>query len=215
MQSLMKLIKRVTGVEVEAEGNEAGALYVANESAFYEELNRQGNLFSVETTTPTAAVVALPTTTAGLGLYNPAADGGKSMIIDALYAINIVAHTTLGQHCLIAVQGQTRVAALAGGLVVRKLNGNGAATSAPSIGTGTAGGAILDAVTGVAIGWRAVGESKNTSVISLPGVSLYAPVNGKMIVPPGRQLGINVLSSNVEFTWVIGAIWHEKQITLG
>lgn len=213
MAFLNKLIQRgTTSTEISAQGTDAGEALVAAGMAPYEEITRQGKAYHVTSTTPTASVVALPTTTAGIGFWNSASDGGKSAIIDAIYAVNIVAHSTLGQACLIYVVGQTRVAALANAFVVRKNNGNG--PGADNVLLAATGGAVLDAVTGVAIGWVPCGNTANFSVVSLPGAVLYADVGGRIIVPPGRQFGINVLASNTQFTWNIGVMWHEKQLTL-
>ncbi len=210
---LMKLWNRRTEVEVSAEATADGEALVAAGMAPYEETTRAGSAFHCTTTSATASVVALPTTTAGIGLFNSASDGGKSIIIDAIYAVCDTGHGVLTQSCLICVTGQTRVAALATPLVIRRNNGNGATND--SIAIIKAGGSILDGVTGVAIGWMGWGETVNQSVISLPGMVLWADVGGRLIVPPGRQFGVNVLASNVENTWNCGIMWHEKQLTLG
>lgn len=213
MAFLKKLIQYGTSsTEVSAEGTPNGEALVAPGVAPYEEITRRGS-FNIITTTATASVVAPGTTTCGLGIGNTAADGGKSIIIDALFALNKVGHATLGQSALIYVLGQTRVAALAGTLVVRKSNGYGA--GADTVADCKAGGAILDAVTGVAIGWMPIGPTANMSVVSLPGCALFAPVDGRLILPPGRVMGIDVMSSNVENTWLIGAMWHERVLALG
>ncbi len=215
MSFLAKAINRVLGgtSEKNLEASEEGELFIAQSAAPYEEINRKGYSFHVKSTTATASVVALPTTTAGIAFFNGASDGGKSAIIDAIYAVLIVGHATLGQHGLIYVVGQTRVAAIASVFTVRKNNGYGAGAS--NVMVAATGGAVLDAVTGVAVGWTPAGPTVNSSVVSLPGAVLWADIDGKIIVPPGRQFGINVMSSNTENTWNIGCIWHEKQITLG
>uniref|UniRef100_A0A6M3Y1J8 Uncharacterized protein n=1 Tax=viral metagenome TaxID=1070528 RepID=A0A6M3Y1J8_9ZZZZ len=214
MNLLTKLLQRGTSdTELSSQGTAQGETLVAAGSSDYEEITRQGFAYHVNSTTPTASVVAIPTTTAGIAFWNSAADGGKSAVIDAIYAINIVAHSTLGQAGLIYVVGQTRVAALTNAFVVRKNNGNG-----PAVGNvllAATGGAVLDSVTGVAIGWMPVGQAVNNSVVSLPGNVIFAPVDGRIIVPPGRQFGINVMASNTQFTWVIGVMWHEKVLSLG
>ena len=211
---LNKFLKRgTTSTELSAQVTAAGEALIAAGMAPYEETTRAGNAFHCTTTVATGSVVALPTTTAGAGMYNNAAEGGKSIIIDAIYAVNIVGHGVLTQSSLIYVVGQTSVAALATPLVIRRNNGNGATND--SIAIIKAGGAILDGVTGVAIGWIGAGQTSNQSVISLPGQVLWADIGGRIIVPPKRQFGINVMSSNVENTWNCGIMWHEKQLTLG
>ena len=214
MAFLKKLIQYgTTSTEISAQGTPNGEALNAPGVAPYEEVTRRGLSFHIITTTATASVVAPGTTTAAVGIFNTAADGGKSIILDALFAINKVGHATLGQSGLICVLGQTRVVALGGVLVVRKNNGYGA--GADTVADVKAGGAILDSVTGVAIGWIPVGPTVNMSVVSLPGCVLFAPINGRLIIPPGRQFGIDVMSSNVENTWLVGAMWHEAVLLLG
>jgi len=208
----MRAIQRVLGTEKSVECNEAGSLFMAQGAALYEELTRTGYSFSVITTTATVSATALPTTTAGIGLFNTAADGGKSMIIDAIFANQITCQNILSQYGLIYVLGQTRVAALGGALVVRKMNGLG--PNSDTVADCKAGGAILDAVTGVAIGWTPIGPAVNTTVISLPGCVLWAPVDGRIIVPPGHQFGVNVMGGDATGTWNCGVMWHERLITL-
>lgn len=213
MPYLKKLASRITGLEISAQATAAGEALVTAGMAPYEETTRGGSGFHCTATTPTAAVVALPTTAAGISIWNADADDGKSIIIDAIYAINAVGHAVLGQSGLICVVGQTDVASNSGTLVVRKNNGNGPAKG--SIALVAPGSTALDAVTGVAIGWIPMGNSVNLSVVSLPGLILWAPVNGRIIVPPARLFGVNVISANVENTWNCGIMWHEKQLTLG
>uniref|UniRef100_A0A6M3XZZ5 Uncharacterized protein n=1 Tax=viral metagenome TaxID=1070528 RepID=A0A6M3XZZ5_9ZZZZ len=215
MPFLEKLLKRgTTSTELSAQGTDAGEKLVAPGAAEYEELTRQGYSFHVTSTTATASVVALPTRAAGIAMSNADEDGGKSIIIDAIYAINIVGHGSLGQFGLICVLGQTDVAMVARTLIPRKNNGGG--PSYDSIANVAAGGStVLDAVTGVAIGWIPMGTSASQSVISLPGVVLWAPVDGRIIIPPGRAFGVNVIGNNATNTFNCGIVWHEKQLTLG
>ncbi len=213
MPTLVKAIQRILRTEKNLECSESGSLFTAPGAAKFEDICRSGKLFSVITTTATVSCTAIPTTTAGVGLFNTEPDGGRSIIIDAIFANQITCQNILSQYGLIYVLGQTRVAALSGALVIRKMNGLG--PNADSICDAKAGGAILDAVTGVAIGWTPIGPTANTSVVSLPGCVLYAEVDGRIIVPPGHQFGVNVMGGDATGTWNCGVIWHEKQITLG
>lgn len=214
MAFLNLFLKRgTTSDELAGEITDAGEMLTAAAMSPYEEITRSGVSFHVQNTTPTASVVALPTTTAGIGFFNTADDGGVSAIIDYIWATNIVGHSTLGQAHLIYVIGQTSVAALSADFVVRKSNGKGPGSDNKLV--AKAGGAILDSVTGVAIGWVPCGQTSNHSVVSLPGAVLSADIGGRIIVPPGRQFGVNVMASNTQFTWNIGVMWHEKVLSLG
>ncbi len=213
MQSLINAIHRVLGTEKTLEASESGSLFTAQGAAPFEELARSGMTFTARSITAAAGVVALPTTAAIISLFNTAASGGKSAIIDAIFAVQIAAHTTIGQSGLIFVLGQTAVASNAGALVIRKMNGLGPTSDSVCLAGDSS--IALDAVTGVAIGWIPIGPTVNAGVISLPGEVIYAPVDGRLIVPPGHLLGVNVMTSNVENTFQCGILWHERQLTLG
>ena len=210
MQSLMNAIQRILGTEKNLEASESGELLVAQSGSKYEEITRSGLAFSVINTTAVAGVVALPTTACSIGLYNSAPDGGRSMIVDALFAISIVSHSTLSQRGLIWYMGDEREAALTQALNPRKLNGLGPNTDTVAI--CAAGGAIM--TSGAAELWFPIGPTANEGVVSLPGTVLWVPVDGRIIIPPGRQFGANVWTSNVEDTYNVGVMWHEKQLTL-
>ncbi len=215
MEITVERTNRVTGAVNYAKSTEGGDTLVALRGAKYEEVTRSGYAFHVITTTATASLIAVGTTTCAIGLCNTADDGGRSMIIDSVFAIKVTQAAALSQESLFCVVGQTRVAALAGGLVVRRNNGLGVTTD--SVALATAGGNILDAVTGVAIGWIPVPGCKPVygMVNSLPGQCLWANVQGRLIVPPGRQFGVSVVSSEaVTGTWNVGVAWHEKQLKL-
>lgn len=213
MQSLIKVIQRVLGTEKSLECSESGALFTAQGAAPSEELGRNGTLFTARSITAAAGVISLPTTAAIVSLFNTAASGGKSAVIDAIFAVAIAAHTTLGQSGMIFVLGQTSVASNAGALVIRKMNGLGPTSDSVCLAADSA--TALDAETGVAIGWVPIGPTVNAGVVSLPGVVLYVPVDGRIIVSPGHLFGVNVMTSNVQNTFQCGILWHERQLTLG
>lgn len=212
METKIRALNRVTGVAGDVEANEAGELFAAQGSAEYEEITRTGYAFHCIAPTTTAAVIAVPTTATIFSLSNTADDGGKSLIIDAVFGYSVAGAAVLYQAGMIYVLGQTRVAMGAGGIVIRRNNGYGATSD--SVALATDAGAI-DAVTGVAVGWAPLGNSIVSAVISLGQLALWVPVDGRIIVPPGRIFGLHVLASAVGTTWQVGAMWHEKQITLG
>jgi hypothetical protein len=211
MNTLLEALQRVSRGKKNIECSEAGSAFVDYGAAPYEEITRDGKSFSGISTTARAGVVALPTTACNVSLYNTAPSGGKSAVIDAIFAVAIAAHTTIGQSGLIYVVGQTAVASSAGALVPRKLNGLGPGSDSVCL---LADGTALDAVTGVAIGWLPAGPTVNAGVISVPGVVLWCPMDGKVIVSPGHLFAVNVMTSNVENTFNCGIMWHEKQLTL-
>lgn len=212
METKLRAVNRVTGRPIDLQANEAGEALVAMGGSRFEEITREGHAFHCQSETATAPVAAPGTTTCGFGIWNSAADGGRSIIIDMLFAANVTAGATLGNFSMMYVLGQTRVVALTGDLTIRKNNGMGPTTD--SVALCEAGGAILDTVTGVVIGWLPIGPTVNAHVVSLFGMCLVAEVDGRIIVPPGRALGLEVIADTAAGTWNMGAMWHEKVITL-
>ena len=214
MQTEILGINRVSGAEIALQANQAGEQLVAAGDADYTEVTRGGFAFTYRNTTAVAAVTSIPTTATNTAFRNSDADGGRSVIIDAIWATQIGnGAAALSQFSMIYVLGQTRVAAQAVDvLVIRKTNSLGDQTS--SVVTQSIGGTALDAVTGVAIGWNTIGSQATGAVASLPGMSMFAWVNGRIIIAPGRILGLHVLGSQTTPTWNMGIMWHEKTITL-
>ncbi len=215
MQIIVEKTNRVTGVAGVVKSTEGGDQLVAQRGSDYEEMSRAGWAFFCKTATAddTPSVIAVGTTTCGIGLSNTADDGGRSMIIDAIWAIKILQAAAVSQESLICYLGQTREVAMADELPIGRANGLG--TTEDSVAHGTDGGAIL--ATATAIQWMPVPGGKTTSgVASIVGHTLWANVAGRLIIPPGRQFGVDVLSSELTTgTWVIGVSWHEKNIKLG
>lgn len=195
--------------------NEQYELLIALASSPYEETTRMGRAFEVHTTSAIAAVVAVPTTANALSIYNAEPDGGgRSLIIDRVWALMAVGTAAAGQGSLIGCLGQTRVAALAtASLVQTALNGMGGKDSRV-INSTTA----LDAVTGVAGNWRLLPGQEGGSkpgAGATPGVYIDCQINGRIIVPPGRLFGVHVMADVVGSTFTVGIEWHEKLIKLG
>ena len=215
MQTELNAINRVTGSEVKLQSTEGGDGLVVPGGVLYEEVTRAGLAFHFHTTTATAGVTSTPSTAVNCAFRNTADDGGKSMIIDAIYAMQVGnAGATLSGFGIIYVLGQTRVAALtSGGLIPRKNNGMGPSTDTVCIMSLTA--TALDAVTGVVIGWLPAGPGIFQNIASLPGLVIFNEINGRIIVPPGRILGVHVAAGSTTATWNMGLMWHEKVITLG
>jgi len=212
METKLRAKNRVTEVAGDLQGTEAGEALVAMGAAEYEDITRSGQAFHCINPTTTAAVIAVGTTAAHLSIWNSADDGGKSIIIDAIFGFAVAGAAVLYQVGLIYVLGQTRVASNGGAIVVRRNNGYGATSDSVALCDDVA---TLDAVTGVAVGWMPVGNSVTSAVVSLGGLAIFERVDGRIIVPPGRLLGIKPLASAVGTTWQVGAMWHEKVITLG
>ncbi len=215
MQTELNVINRVTGAEVKLQSSEGADGFVVPGGSLYEDITRAGS-FHFHTTTATAGLTAVPTTAVNCAFRNTADDGGRSMIIDAIYAMQVGnAAASLSGFSIIYVLGQTRVDALAdGGLIPRKNNGMGPSTDTVCIMSLT--GTALDAVTAPdATVWQPAGPGIFQSIASLPGMMIFNEIDGRIIVPPGRILGVHVLAGTTTATWNMGIMWHEKVLTLG
>lgn len=190
-------------------------LLIAQGTAPYSEITRVGRSFFVNTTAAVAAVVAIPTTGHLLSIFNNEPDSGRSFVIDWIAASNVVSTAVASQAQLLANIGQVReTAPVDAALAIKKLNGLGGGNDsrARTILTGTA----LPATTGIAANWFPIGPSvTKPGVAATPGYGLWAEVNGRIIVPPGRYFAMHVLANAVGETFQGFIGWHEKQLTLG
>ncbi len=211
METRVRAENRVTRVAADLKANQAGDLFSAQGGADYEDVTRRGFAFHVKATTQVPSVVAIPTVATGIMFWNSAADGGKSMIVDAIFAVNLDGSDALATYGLIYVLGQTRVATVADELTARRNNGYGATANTVAI---IAEGGNLDAVTGVAIGWMPVGRSIQQAIVSLQGTTIWADVDGRIIIPPGRAFGIHTIASDVNSDFQCGMMWHEDVVKL-
>jgi hypothetical protein len=191
-----------------------GEQLVAAGAAPYQEIVRQGRSFLVNTTTAVATVTAIPTTAHALAIYNNEADGGRSLIIDRVWALFTVNTTAALQHVgIIGCLGLVReTAPTDAALGIKQMNGMGNTdTRVRTQLTGTA----LPAGTGIAANWFPIGPSINSAIASLPGFQITKEVDGRIIVPPGRFFALHTLGSHTTCSAQVGIEWTEKVILNG
>lgn len=215
-QMLQAISQLAPGDEESLALSEQGELLVANATAQYSEIVRPGRAFKAGTTTAVAAVVAIPTTAVGFAIYNNEPDGGRSYIIDRVWAQNVVSTAVASQAQIMVLVGQVRETAPTNAMPANalvNLNGNGGVdTRVRAILTATA----LPATTGLQGYWLPVGANGvKPGVAATPGYGMFAEVNGRIIVPPGRYFAIHVIANVVGETFQMGVEWHEKMINLG
>lgn len=190
-------------------------LLFAQGAAPYQELVRTGLAVKIGTAAAIAGVIALPTTAVMLGLYNNEPDGGRSMIIDWVAALNVASTAVATQAQILLLNGQVREAAPTdAALAIIKMNGLGTKpnVNVSSILNATA----LPANTGVAANWFPWGPVMiKTGVAATPGYGGQVPVDGRIITPPGRYFAMHVLSSVVGETFLAFVGFHMKQMNLG
>ena len=189
--------------------------FVALGASPYGEIVRMGRAFVINDTTAVAAVVAIPTTAIGFCIYNGEPDGGRSYVIDWVAAQNVVSTAVVCQAQIIANLGQVREAIPTNSAMVpKKLNGQGPGTGDTKVLSVLT--TVLPGTTGIAANWFPLGASGNKpGAAATPGYGMYAPVDGRIIVPPGRYYAVHVLANVVGETFVHWIAWHERQLTLG
>jgi hypothetical protein len=196
---------------------------VAFGAAPYQEIVRQGRSFMANTTTAVASVVAVPSTAYGFAIWNGESDGGRSYIIDmvgALYTVN--GGAALIHNGVIGCLGLVREAAPTSptGATPKQNNGMGNADTKVKVILAAdnpyAGGAgTVLVTTGIAGNWFPIGNSVGSAVNALPGFQSVVPMDGKLIVPPGRLFLLHTLGSVNTTSAQLYIWWHEKVIVNG
>jgi hypothetical protein len=183
------------------------SLAAAQVEAEAAEMTRAGRRFSaVGSTSGVAPVQAVPTTTAAWALYN--ADSNKSYVIDAV-SFWLLSGT--------AGVGGTIIGIVSPITATPPANATGAAFASNSAG-GVATKAIiassytLPTLSG-AVQWFLVGGQAG----GIPGVGggFSADVKGKVIVPPGKVLGLSLLApAGSSPLFIAGVTWYESELDL-
>lgn len=224
VEILGRIRKLLEGIDASAVDNEQQLamtqqleLLVALGASPWGELVRMGrSFFSGNTGAGVAAVVALPTTAVMFALFNNDGDTGRSLVIDWVAASGVAKTAAAGQAQLLGLLGQGRETAPAdSGVRINKANGNAAAgndTKARTIVAGTA----LPAGTGIAANWIPLGPAVGfPGAAATPGLGLWAAIDGRLIVAPGRYFAMHVLADVVGSTFLGFIGWHERLLTLG
>ena len=177
------------------------------------ELVRLGNSWhcSIATGSAFTHVAAWPTTRAEIVLYNGESAGGKSYVIDQVWAANVAtsiaaasAYTLLAQ----IVPGSLTAPADNSSQLITSLSGRGTNYS------GKARRAVANTDFMVASKWQVIASVPAGPSVSI-GLAVLAEVNGGLIVPPGAVLGLNLVAGTATGTASIGFTWHETQLPLG
>jgi hypothetical protein len=188
---------------------DGGEVLVAQALPELTELVRQGNSFHV-LSAATAALTAVPGTTAGLSLWNGEDGGGKSYAIDSFGCVEVVTDITQQNSlALFAMMNRGRIsppvdAGLSFGSMAGKTY-NGYAR-------------VVAAATVADHGWTPHGPSS-------PGATALAgavwrvtefQARGLYLVPPGLQFNIAVAKTVATASQIRYFIrWHEVNVTVG
>ena len=162
--------------------NEFDELLTAQGMPPYAEITRQGNGFTVQTTTLFAPIAAYPSTTARLEVFNNYP--GYALVVADLFAAQVLSTAATQTYAVFGMVTTQKAAPTLTALNLTSLSGKNAIIP-------TAGGPILTAVdtTVVANGWRPWGAVQTWgTAAALVGNAWSAPVDGKLIAPYGTSV---------------------------
>lgn len=176
----------------------------------YAELTRLGRGFSacVPTGNAFAPVAAHPTTLANIILYNGESAGGKSYIIDTVWAEAITSIAAASSLTGLAQISNAGVAAPTDNSAVLRTGKSGTTYS------GLGKLAIANSAFAVANKWTVIGQSSGHPSTAI-GAGLFCDISGRFIVPPGACFCVNLVASTAGGTMIQGIDWFEVQLDLG
>lgn len=189
-------IARESTVQDVTDGGYVQPLYIGDGSAGvfqtlppFAELMRRGDAWTVRTATLFAPLVAVPTTTAALEVYNNTPD--TMLVVTDLFMEQILATAAQQANYISAMISTRKAIPSLTALDLFSLSGKEKVT------TVAAGGIVTGAgTTVVANGWRVHGPGNNWGLgTATPGAAYSAPVDGKLIVPYGCSLCLHVVGA--------------------
>lgn len=174
-------------------------------------LAAKGDSWTVITTTAIPALVNEPSADALLLLYNGEAAGGKSYIIERIFAYQDVSGTNESRWSLWAMVIPVGYAAPTVEIAVVDF-GN-------MRGVANYGGNArpeVDASTLTDYGWSPWSSSLDVEpTITVRGAAVSVDVDGLMVIPPTAALALHVVASSVDEDFTVGIHWHEVVLDLG
>lgn len=173
----------------------------------YTELTRRGGGWQAMATAAVAALVVRPTTTAMATLWNGEPQGGKSYVIDRIFAHQLVSTAAQGFYSIWICVHPAGMAAPTDDITVRNsLSGK----------KGYVGYSRFDnGATVVADGWFPWGNWSEVEAVGvLPGGHVEAEIAGRIIIPPSAAISMHVVASVVGITLTGGFMWYEVQLDL-
>lgn len=178
--------------------NPRSDLLLANSLPAALETSRMGETYRCCATAAVASVVAVPTTTAQVTLWNGEPDGGKVYVLESAYTV-AVAGAVAGSINIVGCVNVGKKANPAGTLLTIR---------------GTAGqqylgrGVVALARTIVNDGWFPLmqGQAHAASAI---GAGAFADLRGQVVLPPGHTFSISVVTNAVGITVRSGLRWQE------
>lgn len=204
------------GEESTAMINTQGDLLIAQTMPPLAEVVRLGRSYTVIETTAVAPVVAIPTTSAKLAIWNGEPDNGRCYIIDSVFAIAATASISQSFMMVGQLNLGRKAATTNSALQFKSLSAYGVRLTGTTLGyQGRGRVSIAQAVTNDNA-WQALGTSFLFDDVSPIGSIVTACQCGRIIVPPGHIFGISCISTDAGSTTVRHGIrWHEVQMPVG
>jgi hypothetical protein len=196
--------------------NPRGDVCVAQGLPPKSELVRMGKTWTCTIATGSAFtfVATWPTTRAELVLYNGNPIGGPSLVMDSAFLTNITSQAAAQPYSLL---GQLAQGAGASPAVASPTNDTAQLIYSRS-GKFNYTGGVLRAVANTAFAlanrWEILGNSAISPMTTNLGASIYVDLFGGFIVPPGAVMCFAGLAGTAAGTAILGATWHEVQLTL-
>mgnify|MGYP001575059247 CR=1 FL=1 len=186
-----------------------GAIYIAQDVPPLAYLVNSWAMWSVGEAVLVASVTALPTTTAQISLYNNEEEGGKSYILQRVYAIVGAVPAGLSQfgiaHCIHRIKPATRPTLDIPYTSFTNMKARSGAYQ---------GRAIFDLALTVADDlWKPLGYSI-LNAVSAVGWQADVWVDGLVIIPPGGLYSAVAVSNSTSVTTRMGFTWAEVQLPL-
>ncbi len=205
MAAITKIKQFFTGgnEEVPAAGDRQNNQLFASGNPTYMEVRRRGEGYNIFTSTAFAALVSVPTTVARLEMYN---NGSRLAVVSDLHLWRLIGSAVGVGDVIWAMVSTAKAIPALTAQTLFSMSGRASiiptATSEMVTGVGT---------TVIANGWQAYGLPAGYLGAATPGVGANTPIDGKLIIPPGTSLCLQVTSSvttasafhmGVTFDWV-------------
>lgn len=173
------------------------------------ELVRMGQTWSCVTPAANhfAPVAAMPTTLANIVLFNGQPAGGKSLLIDAVFAVADTSIAAAGVITLLGQQVASGTAPTDNTAVL--INSRAGKTYA-----GLTKRAIANTAFAIADKWEVLGPAVLSSATTTIGLAAYAECYGGWVIPPGGFFLANLIAGTAGGTCVQGVVWHEAQLPI-
>ncbi len=210
LQSLLRGI-RIGGSneEVSAKATVNGSLVVAQNLPGFALLAAQGRGAWAQATAAVAGTTTIPTTTALGTLRNGEAGGGKSLVIDRIFANSENYDAGTHNFFFLWVVVHSLVGTLTEDITIHGLRSGNVVYG---------GSAQFDVgETVVDDGWFSVGNSVETNQGNAKGMSnIDYKMEGRIVLPPGGgSMSIHVGCNDSNLTFQVGVSWYEVQMDLG